>query len=125
MSHILLLEPNRLMAKQHVAFLKQMGHDVIWHENAQSAISAADNTKPDVVIVELLLAGHSGIEFLYEFRSYGDWQKVPVIILSSVTQAEAAVPDQTLQELGVVSYLYKSQTSLDKLNSQIEKALES
>ena len=124
MSFVLLLEPNRLLAKQYTAFLTQAGHEVIWHENAQSAISAADGTKPDVVVVELLLAGHSGIEFLYEFRSYGDWQKVPVIILSSVTQQEAAVPNLTLKELGVVAYLYKSQTSLDKLGSQIEKVLE-
>lgn len=123
MSRILLLEPNRLLAKQYAAFLKSKGHSVVACEDAQSGINAADGKAPDLIIAELLLAGHSGIEFLYEFRSYAEWCQVPVLILSSVPLAEASIPPGTMQELGVSDYLYKSDTTLERLGRQINRAL--
>jgi len=119
---VLLLEPNRILAEQYCRYLKAKGHVVTWREDAQSGIAAADETAPDVVIAELLLAGHSGVEFLYEFRSYADWINVPVIILSSAPQASIGVPDATLKELGVSSYLYKPDTSLSRLEQVIKRS---
>ena len=34
------------------------------------------SVKPAIVMLELQLVEHSGIEFLYEFRSYPEWQRV-------------------------------------------------
>ena len=65
--HILLIEPSRLLAEQYCRFFESRGHSIAWREDAQGGVIAADEQKPDVVIVELLLAGHSGVEFLYEF----------------------------------------------------------
>ncbi len=112
---ILLLEPNRLLAKQYSEFLEQNGHKVVWRQNAQSGIGAADEQKPDLVIAELLLTGHSGVEFLYEFRSYGDWQNIPVILLASVDRSEAGVSLEALKELKVGAYFYKPEMKLADL----------
>ncbi len=119
---ILLLEPNRLLAQQYCSFFTQKGHEVAWREDAQSGIVAADESAPDIAIVELLLAGHSGVEFLYEFRSYADWLNVPAIILSSAPKSSTGVPDSTFEELGVSSYLYKPETSLKQLEHAIKRA---
>ncbi|MDB5182255.1 MAG: DNA-binding response regulator [Candidatus Saccharibacteria bacterium] len=120
---ILLLEPNRILAEQYSRFLEREGFEVTWCENAQDGVAAADELKPDIVILELLLAGHSGVEFLYEFRSYVDWLKLPVIILSSVTQASSGVSDATLAELGVGAYLYKPKASLSQIARLVRKSL--
>jgi two-component system phosphate regulon response regulator PhoB len=120
---ILLLEPNRILAEQYSRYLEKEGFEVRWCENAQDGVAAADELKPDMVVLELMLAGHSGVEFLYEFRSYVDWLKLPVIILSSVTQASSGVSDATLTELGVAAYLYKPDTALPQLARQMRKAL--
>lgn len=119
---ILLIEPNRLLARQYCRYFALKGHTVVWREDAQSGIVAADEMSPDVVVVELLLAGHSGIEFLYEFRSYADWLSVPAIIVSGVAKSATGVPDATFKELGVYQYLYKPATSLNKLERTITKA---
>lgn len=118
---ILLLEPDRLLAQQYSAYLTAQGHSVQSRPDAQSGILAADEASPDLVIVELLLAGHSGIEFLYEFRSYSDWLRVPVIVLSSASPSVAAIPADTLAELGVASYLYKAETSLERLGQVVRR----
>ena len=120
---ILLLEPNRLLAQQYCSYLTAKGYEVMWREDAQAGIVAADEQNPDIVIVELLLAGHSGVEFLYEFRSYTDWVKVPAIVLSSVAKDAVGVPMNTFVELGVNAYLYKPSTSLAQLNRAIKRAL--
>jgi len=118
---VLLIEPNRLQAQQYTRFLTSKGHRVQWREDAQSAVLAADKAGVDVVIIELMLAGHSGIEFLYEFRSYGDWLHVPAIILSGISKSVAGVADATLRELGVSAYLYKPETSLQLLSQTLNR----
>ena len=84
--------------------------------NAQEAIHLADQNLPDVVILELNLAGHNGLEFLYELRSHTDWKDVPVVIYSHVSPQEAGLDKATKKRLGITDYLYKPLTSFKKLN---------
>ncbi len=121
--HILLIEPSRLLAEQYCRFFESRGHSIAWREDAQGGVIAADEQKPDVVIVELLLAGHSGVEFLYEFRSYADWLEVPALLLSNVRREAAKIASETLSRLGVSTYLYKPETSLRKLELSVNKAV--
>lgn len=113
---IVLLEPDRILADTYRQALTQAGHHAVMTATAQAAIFTADELKPDLVIMELQLIGHSGIEFLYEFRSYDDWTDVPVIILTNVPAGEFAGSWELLRDqLGVVSYHYKPLTSLRTL----------
>jgi DNA-binding response OmpR family regulator len=117
MARILLVEPDKTLSKLYSSVLEGAGHQVRWSAGAQPAIIAADEFKPDLVIVELQLAGNNGVEFLYEFRSYADWAKTPVIILSLVP------PMESLVGLDVVAYLYKPQTKLKDLLRQVGRLL--
>ncbi len=116
MANILLIEPDKVLAEIYAAVLAADKHDVVTKATAQAAITAADHAKPDLVILELQLVEHSGIEFLYEFRSYLEWQAIPVLIHSQVPPGEFANSRQLLErELGVTDYLYKPRTTLDQL----------
>jgi CheY-like chemotaxis protein len=116
MSHILLLEPNTLLAATYVALFKHCGYEATSVLNGQAAIQAADARTPDVVVCELQLGEHNGIEFLHEFRSYPEWRSIPVVVLTTLppSRSEAYLP--TLQvDLGVHEVLYKPSTSLADL----------
>jgi two-component system phosphate regulon response regulator PhoB len=116
MAQILLIEPDRLLAESYVQALEHAGHDVQAAGGAQAAILSADAIRPDLIILELQLVEHSGIEFLYEFRSYTEWQNIPVLLQTNVPRSEFTDNWQLLQEeLGVKSYLYKPRTSLRQL----------
>ena len=123
MANILLLEPNQLLASQVASYLAEQGHQVRLAHDAQSAINQTDQTTPDIVIIEVLLASHSGIEFLYEFRSYSEWRNVPVMIFSRITRTELATTDKMLASLGVTAYLYKPSTTLKRLNNRLLASL--
>lgn len=122
MAHVLLVEPDRLLADTYKQALTAHGHEVIMCATAQSAISAADVVIPDVVILEVQLIEHSGIEFLYEFRSYSEWQYIPVFFLTNVPPMEFEGSRKLLkQELGVAKYLYKPMTSLQTILNTVQE----
>ena len=124
MAQILLIEPDRLLAESYVQALQSAGHQVNAASGAQAAIMTADTATPDLVVLELQLVEHSGIEFLYEFRSYPDWQNIPVLVQTHVPPSEFADNWQLLeQELGVRAYLYKPRTSLRDLVSAVHEHL--
>ena len=122
MANILLIEPDRVLAETFVRTLLSAGHEVIPCASAQAGIIASDKIKPDIVILELQLIEHSGIEFLYEFRSYSEWQNIPVLVHTIVPSGEFAASRQLLSdELGVTAYLYKPTTSLKKMLSHVNQ----
>ena len=113
--HVLLLEPDAVQAACYREALERAGHEVSHALSAQGAVQAADAHLPDVVVLELQLQAHNGIEFLYEFRSYQEWLHVPVVIHSFVSLQELARSATLAVELGVVTTLYKPRTSLKQL----------
>jgi DNA-binding response OmpR family regulator len=122
--NILLIEPDRLLARTYATALKSAGHEVRISTTAQQAVLAADAQTPDLVLLELQLVSHSGIEFLYEFRSYPEWQEIPVIIHSLVPPTEFLSNRRLLKdELGVVDYVYKPQTTLVRLLKTVQKTI--
>jgi DNA-binding response OmpR family regulator len=120
-SRILLIEPDYILGSIYRKAFEDIGHQVILANGAQSGIMAADKAKPDLVILEIQLVEHSGIEFLYEFMSYCEWQDVPVVINTHVPISEFVGSWDILKEvLGIKEYLYKPQTSLTRLLKSAE-----
>lgn len=118
---ILLIEPNRALAKTYCQALEQAGHSVIWEQKAQAAVHRADKQSPDAVVLELQLARHNGVAFLYEFRSHPDWQNTPVIVHTMVPPENVRIAAGSLLTLGISHYLYKPRTSLKQLLSVLEQ----
>jgi DNA-binding response OmpR family regulator len=126
MAHILLIEPDRLLAKTYSQALVAAGYQLTVCAGAQAAVLAADRCLPDAVVLEVQLIEHSGIEFLYEFRSYPEWQDIPVVIVSHVPPAEFSASYQVLTgELGVRAYHYKPHTSLRRLLAAVRELVPS
>ncbi|HSX43865.1 MAG TPA: response regulator [Candidatus Saccharimonadales bacterium] len=112
---ILLVEPDKVLANTYARALKLEGHDVTSVSNAQLAIHAVDQNSPELIVLELQLSKHSGIEFLYELRSYAEWQSIPVILHTLVPATSLQNGQNILHTLGANIYLYKPQTSLVQL----------
>jgi DNA-binding response OmpR family regulator len=123
MPKILLIEPDKILAANIHSYFAKAGHEIIIHNDLQQAVAAADKVKPSAVIMELQLAGRSGLEFLYEFRSYPDWQELPVILHTIVKDDELATYDRVLQDLNVSRLLYKPETGLESLLLAVDEQL--
>lgn len=123
MAKILLIESDRVLAKHISHTLTAGGHSVAWALDPQTAISLADDTAPELVLTDLLLAGRSGVEFIYEFVSYPEWAGVPFILLSSVPEAEVNIDGSGLAEINVKKFIYKPHSSLKQIAGAVDYAL--
>lgn len=124
MSQVLLIESDRLIASNVLQVFRKSGHTVNWQVDPQVALDIADNELPGVIIIDLVLAAHSGIEFLYEFRSYPDWQEVPIVVFSSLSVEELKEALRGFEHLNVTDYHYKPNTKLTDLVRTVEHILQ-
>lgn len=123
MANILLIESDIVLANTYGQALRRAGHDVMWCITAHQGILGADDTTPDLVIVEPQLAEHGGIEFLYEFRSYPEWDDIPVVVFSRLPVDEVALTRASMDDLGIVAFWHKSRYSLARFVHDTEALL--
>jgi CheY-like chemotaxis protein len=116
MANILMLEPDAILANTYRQAFELDGHSVRRSVSAQDAVFLVDELTPDVILVEIQLVAHSGIEFLYELRSYAEWQRIPVLIHSCIPPLEFEDSMGLFKDmLHVRAYLYKPHTTLQGL----------
>jgi len=118
---ILLIDPNSTTQYSVAKYLSKYSVEVA--VDAESAVGMAAESTPDLIILEMSLSGHSGMEFLYEFRTYEDWLRIPVVVYSSINISEDVLRARAWSKLDIHEYLYKPESSLAKLEDSIEKAL--
>lgn len=123
MPYVVLLEPDRVVADCIVKELSKRKITVVTANNADKAVELSDAKFPDAVICELSIPGHSGSEFLYEFRTYSDWSNVPIIVFSSLKPSTIITSSKDWKLLHIHELLYKPDTTLQTLGETVESAI--
>ena len=118
-----MVEPAENMGKLLRDALVDNGYEVNWEKNAQDAVHSADKFVPGLVVLELAMSEHNGVEFLHEFRSYAEWMSIPIIIYSQIAPDKSRAGKRLMRSLGVTEHLYKPTTKLKKLLRITEEAL--
>jgi CheY-like chemotaxis protein len=90
---------------------------------AQALERLDDNPEINLIVLDMFLPEHNGIEFLHEVASYNDINQVPVIVLSSVYKHDFGMSEERWRHYGVVQHLYKPQTKPQDLVIEIKKHL--
>lgn len=123
MATILLLEPDQSLASTYTKVLRHEGYTVVHSVEIHDAIQKLDSQPIDLIVLELQIALHNGLEFLYEMRSYREWQQIPVILHTSVPLRALDQGDVLKKELNVHVHLYKPTSSLAKLVDTVKSTL--
>lgn len=116
----LIVEPSKDLAHIISESLEEDGIAADIVHTAQAGISSADQNKPDVVIMELLISDHNGLEFIHEFKSYQDWFDVPIIIYSDLSAEELGVAVGWKEDMNIQRHFYKPTTTLRELKDFIK-----
>lgn len=124
MRQVLLIESDKVLAVNLSKMLSKQGYSVDWQVNPQVALDNADSQLPDIIVTDLMLAGRGGIEFLYEFRSYPDWQDVPVVLYSSLSPEELKSVAGGFEHLNIAAYHYKVATNTAQLVESLATVLQ-
>lgn len=96
--------------------LTRENYEIIKAENGEAAMEKMAKTKPDLVLLDLMMPKKSGFEVLEEIKKDKKLQSIPVIVLTNLGQ-ESDI--KICRDMGVCDYLIKSNNSLKEIVKKI------
>lgn len=118
---VLIIEPDHHLAISYQQALEAEGIAAAIAYDGQEAITAIDEGKPRLVCLELHLPRHNGVEFIYELRSYPEWDDIPIVLLTFVSEPDLGFSRGIQEQLGIQHYFYKPRTELRQFTDYIKR----
>jgi Response regulator containing CheY-like receiver, AAA-type ATPase, and DNA-binding domains len=83
--------------------LRLKGHTAITASNAEQALRTARETKPDLIITDIVLPGKSGLQFIATIRNDAALKAIPIMVISGcgpmiLVEAETIGADMCLEK---------------------------
>ena len=99
---ILLIEDEEILRFTFKSFLTKAGYEVITAEDYDTALKVISEIDLDVIIADIVLRGHTGLDVLKEVGTKG--MRTPVIMITGKPSIETA---SEAVRLGAYDYLTK------------------
>ncbi|AVY93940.1 MULTISPECIES: phosphate regulon transcriptional regulator PhoB [Microvirgula] len=103
-ANILLVEDEPAIQELIAFNLNQSGHHVLRAASAEAAMTLVKNALPDLVLLDWMLPGQSGIEFAKKLRADERTRAVPIIMLTARSDEQDKI---TGLETGADDYITK------------------
>ena len=107
---ILIVDDSRFLRLANERALVKAGHVVITASDGEEGLRLAQERKPDLVVLDMMLPKLSGPDVLRALRKDAETAAMPVMVLTSLPQCNK---EKLLSE-GATSYFAKSELMLDK-----------
>lgn len=101
---ILLIEDDPLTARLITHYLKDLKVEITTFTEAEAGLDYLKSDLPDLILLDLILPGMDGFQFLNEVKKDQHTQKIPVIIMSSISGEKEILK---ALELGAADYITK------------------
>jgi CheY-like chemotaxis protein len=106
---ILLVDDSRFLRITNERALAKAGYEVLGAGDGQEALQIAREKLPDLIILDMMLPKMSGPEVLKELQKDPSTAAIPVMVLTSLSQAN----EVKLKQEGATEYFEKSGLTLD------------
>lgn len=113
---VLLAEDDFFFQKFYSTELTEKGFSVELATNGEEAIEKARDTKPDVILLDLIMPKKDGFEVLGILSQDAQLKKIPVIVFSTLGQE---LDIEKAKQLGAKDYINKNLADLTTLISKI------
>ena len=110
MKSILVVEDSKVIRYATKMALTDAGYRVSTAMDGEEALRMARETAPDMILLDMMLPKLSGLQVLSALRKDPATAHTPVIVLSSLSQAN----ESKLKQEGATAYFEKSNVGLDK-----------
>ena len=120
MKKVLIVEDDQLIFSILSRELSDAGFQVSNAFDGEQAITVTRDTRPDLVLLDILLPRKNGFEVLQTLKADGELSKIPVVILSNLGQPEDI---QKGRELGAIDYMVKVEFEPKQIVSKVRNLL--
>lgn len=102
---ILIVEDDAFVMDIYRTKLKQEGFAVAEARNGVEAVKELEKNIPDLMLLDIVMPYMDGLEVLEKLNANENWKKIPVILLTNLSQKEEV---ERGLGLGAKDYLIKS-----------------
>lgn len=97
MATVLICDDEEILRRLVRASLDEGDYDVVEAADGDEALERARAACPDVILLDMMMPGRSGLQVLHELRADEQLRETPVVMLTARAQAtdEAAATDAT------------------------------
>ena len=121
MKKILFIEDESALQKSLGDMLRKQGYKVESALDGEIGLRLAQTTKPDIILLDLILPKKSGFEVFEELKQSKETVNIPVVVLTNLEKMEDV---EKALELGAKTYLVKANYNLEEVVSKIKQVLE-
>jgi len=117
---IVIIEDDKFLRELISKKLSDAGYEVLEAIDGEEGIKRVKESKPDLVLLDLILPGIDGFEVLSQIKQDPLFSDLPVIILSNLGQKEDV---EKGLKLGAVDFLVKAHFTPGEIIEKIKKIL--
>ena len=120
MAKILVIDDDATIQLVFAKFLARLGHEIMQAENGKAGMGIIQETRPDLVITDIMMPEMDGLEILMQLRSMHD--SIPVIAISGGMRA---LPVNFLQQAKLFGarYVFEKPVPLGVLHNAVKELL--
>ncbi len=113
---VLVVDDELCICETLCALLEEEGYHCIRASNGREGLAAADQQKPDLVIVDVMMPLMDGRDMVWAMRANGRYSNVPILMMSAARSA----PDH--EQTGYDAFLQKP-FSIEAVLEQVTRLL--
>ena len=117
---ILLVEDDQDLQEMYETKFTMEGYEVIKAENGADALNIVSATKPQIILLDIVMPEVDGFQVLKDLKADPATQNIPVILLTNLGQ-EGDI--KRGMELGAVDYLIKANFTPNEVVAKVKKVL--
>ncbi|MFK5996571.1 MAG: response regulator [Rhodobacterales bacterium] len=107
---VLIVEDEPFIVEALSFLLKRKGLKVSVFADGEGCVQHVQATRPDLVILDMMLPGKSGMQILEELRAIDDFAKLPVLMLTAKGQNKDRI---AAEQAGVSLFMTKPFSNKD------------
>lgn len=119
---IMLVEDDAFISDIYRVKLGKEGFEVLSAENGLEAVKMLEGAIPDLMLLDIVMPYMDGIDVLKKIKNVEKWKKIPVILLSNLSEKEKI---EEAMGIGADDYLLKSHFTpaevMEKVKSVLQK----
>lgn len=93
MNKIVLVEDDELFVKMYQKKFQKEGFELLTALDGEEGLKLIQQTKPELVILDLMMPKMGGVELLRKIRTDQDLKDLPVVVMTNLNSSSAEVKE--------------------------------
>jgi CheY-like chemotaxis protein len=119
---IAIVEDDKAISQMYRIKFEAEGYTVETAENGKLGLGLAEQMKPDIILLDLMMPEMNGDEMLAKMRKTPWGKNIKVVVLTNMGEQE--VPEE-VKQMGVVAVILKADMTPRQVAELVKKQLES